>query len=120
MAEYVDGFLVAVPKKNLAKYKKVARLFGKVCREHGAIEVRECVGDDVTKGKLTSFPRALLLKRGEVVVFSYIVYKSRKARDSANKKIMSDPRVAGAMNGEDMPFDGARMIWGGFQTLLRA
>lgn len=115
---YVDGFVLAVPKKNLADYKKLAQKAGKVWLEHGALEFRECVADDVKVGKLTSFPQAVKLKAGEVVVFSYIVYKSRAARDKINKKVMEDPRLNDMMAGKDMPFDGKRMVYGGFETLV--
>ena len=115
---YVDGFVVAVPKKNLPAYKKLAQLAGKVWMEHGALEFKECVADDVKVGKLTSFPQAVKLKAGEVVVFSYIVYKNRAARDKINKKVMEDPRLNEMMAGKDMPFDGKRMIYGGFEMLV--
>lgn len=115
---YVDGFVVPVPKKNLAAYRNMARKAGKVWREHGALEFRECVADDVKKGKWTSFPRSVKLKPSETVVFSYIVYKSRKQRDSVLAKVMKDPRLAKMMNSKSMPFDGKRMIWGGFKTLV--
>ena len=115
---YVDGFVLAVPKKNLPAYKKLAQLAGKVWLEHGALEFKECVADDVKVGKLTSFPQAVKLKAGEVVVFSYIVYKNRAARDKINKKVMEDPRLTTMMAGKDMPFDGKRMIYGGFETLV--
>jgi len=115
---YVDGFVLAVPKKNLADYKKLAQKAGKVWLEHGALEFRECVADDVKVGKLTSFPQAVKLKAGEVVVFSYIVYKSRAARDKINKEVMEDPRLNDMMAGKDMPFDGKRMVYGGFETLV--
>src|SRR5262245_44612835 len=115
---YVDGFVVAVPKKNLAAYKKLAQLAGKVWMEHGAIEFKECVADDVKVGKLTSCPQAVKLKPGEVVFFTYSVYKNRAARDKINKKVMEDPRLTTMMKGKDMPFDGKRMIYGGFETLV--
>jgi uncharacterized protein YbaA (DUF1428 family) len=115
---YVDGFVVAVPKKNIAAYKKLAQLAGKVWMEHGALEFKECMADDVKVGKLTSFPQAVKLKPGEVVFFSYIVYKNRAARDKINKKVMADPRLDEMMKGKDMPFDGKRMIYGGFETLV--
>lgn len=115
---YVDGFVLAVPKKNLAAYKKMAVAAGKVWLEHGALEFRECVADDVKVGKLTSFPQSVKLKAGEVVVFSYIVYKNRAARDKINKKVMEDPRLNDMMQGKDMPFDAKRMIYGGFETLV--
>ena len=115
---YVDGFIVPVPKKNLAAYKKLATKAGKVWMEHGALEFRECVADDVKVGKLTSFPQSVKLKPGEVVVFSYIVYKNRAARDKINKKVMEDPRLKDMMAGKDMPFDGKRMIYGGFEVMV--
>ncbi len=115
---YVDGFLVPVPKKNLKAYRSIAQKAGKVWREHGALEVKECVADDVKVGKWTSFPRAVKLKRGETVVFSYIVYKSRADRDRVMAKVMSDPRLAKMMEKGAMPFDGKRMIFGGFKVLV--
>lgn len=116
---YVDGFIVPVPKKKLAAYKKLAKLAGKVWREHGALDYKECVADDVTVGKWTSFPRSVKLKTTEIVIFAYIVYKSRKHRDAVNKKVMADQRFAG-MHMKDMPFDGKRMIFGGFKVLVAA
>lgn len=115
---YVDGFVVAVPKKNLDAYKKMALKAGKVWMEHGALEFRECVAEDVKVGKLTSFPQAVKLKPGEVVVFSWIVYKSRADRDKINKKVMEDPRLKSMMDPKAAPFDGKRMIYGGFETLV--
>jgi uncharacterized protein YbaA (DUF1428 family) len=114
---YVDGFLLAVPKKNMDAYKRLARKAGKIWKEYGALEFKECVADDVKKGKWTSFPRAVKLKPNETVVFSYIVYRSRKDRDRINAKVMKDPRLGG-MDMKDMPFDGKRMIWGGFKTIV--
>lgn len=111
---YVDGFIVPVPKKNMKAYMKMAKKAAKVWKEHGALEVRECAADDVKVGKWTSFPRSVKMKPSETVVFSYIVYKSRKDRDRVNAKVMKDPRLADMMNGKDMPFDGKRMIYGGF------
>lgn len=118
MGIYVDGFVVPVPKKNLKKYKQVAKLCGKVFREHGALEYHECLADDVKRGKVTSFPRSVKLKAGETVVFSWAVYKSRAHRDSVNKKIMKDPRLAKMMNPKNLPFDGMRMFWGGFKSFI--
>jgi uncharacterized protein YbaA (DUF1428 family) len=117
---YVDGFIVPVPRKNLKAYRAVAKKASKVWRDHGALEVVECVADDVKKGKWTSFPQAVKLKAGEVVVFSYIVYKSRGARDRTMAKVMKDPRLAEMMDPAAMPFDGKRMIWGGFKTIVEA
>ncbi|HEX9702785.1 MAG TPA: DUF1428 domain-containing protein [Rhodospirillales bacterium] len=117
---YVDGFVVPVPKKNVAAYRRLARKAGKVWRDHGALEYVECVADDVKPGKRTSFPRSVKLKKNETVVFSYIVYKSRKHRDRVLAKVMKDPRLAKMMNPKDMPFDGKRMFWGGFKTIVTA
>ena len=117
---YVDGFVVPVPKKKLAAYRKMALKASKVWRDHGALEVCECVADDVKVGKWTSFPRSVKLKRGETVVFSYIVYKSRKQRDAVMAKVMKDKRLGTMMDGKRMPFDGKRMIYGGFKTIVEA
>ncbi|HUU24617.1 MAG TPA: DUF1428 domain-containing protein [Methyloceanibacter sp.] len=115
---YVDGFVVAVPKKNVVAYKRLARKAGRIWKEYGALHFVECIADDVKKGKLTSFPQAVKLKPSETVVFSYIVYKSRKDRDRINAKVMKDPRLASMMAGKDMPFDGKRMIYGGFKVVV--
>ena len=114
---YVDGFVLPVPKESFAKYKKMASLGRKVWKEHGALDYKECIADDVKKGKWTSFPRSVKLKPTETVMFSYIVYKSRKDRDRINAKVMKDNRIAG-MDMKDMPFDGRRMIYGGFNVLV--
>lgn len=113
---YVDGFVLAVPKKNLNAYKKLARKAGKIWREHGALAYVECAGDDIPNGKLTSFPRSVKLKKGETVVFSWIVYKSRAQRNAILKKVMADPRLK--MDMSKSPFDAKRMIYGGFKTML--
>ena len=115
---YVDGFVLPVPKKNLAEYRKQARKAGKVWMSHGALAYVEAVADDVKPGKHTSFPQSVKLKPGEVVVFSYAVYKSRKERDRIMKKVMADPRLADQMNPGAMPFDGKRMFWGGFKSIV--
>jgi uncharacterized protein YbaA (DUF1428 family) len=115
---YVDGFVLPVPTDNLPAYRRMARKAGKVWREHGALEYVECTADDVKPGKHTSFPQSVKLKPGETVVFAWIVYKSRKDRDRINEKVMADPRLATMMNGKDMPFDGKRMFWGGFKTMV--
>lgn len=115
---YVDGFVVPVPTKNLKAYRSLAQKAGKIWREHGALEFRECVADDVKVGKWTSFPRSVKLKRGETVVFSWIAYKSRAHRDRVNAKVMKDPRLAKMMNPKAMPFDGKRMIYGGFKVMI--
>ncbi len=115
---YVDGFVIPVPKKKLAVYKKMAAKAGKVWMDHGALQYFECVADDVKKGKLTSFPRSVHLKATETVIFSFIVYKSRKQRDQVNAKVMADPRLNSMMDITKMPFDGKRMIYGGFKTFV--
>lgn len=115
---YVDGFVVAVPEKNMDAYRKMSRKAGKLWREHGAVAYVECVADDVKPGKTTSFPQAVKLKEGEVVVFSYIVYKSRRDRDRINKAVMADPRLAATCDPTKMPFDGKRMIYGGFKAII--
>ncbi|MGH6736051.1 MAG: DUF1428 domain-containing protein [Methyloceanibacter sp.] len=112
---YVDGFIVAVPKKNVDAYKRLARKAGKIWKEFGALEFKECIADDVKKGKLTSFPRSVKMKPNETVFFSYIVYKSRKDRDRISAKAMKDKRLAG-MDMKNMPFDAKRMIYGGFKV----
>jgi len=113
---YVDGFVLAVPKKNLEAYKEMARTAGAVWKEYGALSYVECFGDDVPYGELTSFPRAVQATDDEVVVFSWITYESREKRDEINAKVMADPRLKGDEN--NMPFDGKRMIYGGFQSFL--
>lgn len=115
---YVDGFVLPVPTKNMAAYRKMARLAGKVWREHGALDYKECIADDVKPGKHTSFPQSVKLKAGETVVFSYIVYKSKADRNRINKKVMADPRLAAMMDPKTMPFDGKRMFWGGFKVFV--
>jgi uncharacterized protein YbaA (DUF1428 family) len=117
---YVDGFVVPVAKKHLATYRRMARQAGKVWREHGALEFRECVADDVKKGKRTSFPRSVKLKPNETVVFSWITYKSRAHRDRVNAKVMKDKRLAEMMDVKSLPFDAKRMIYGGFKVLVEA
>lgn len=115
---YVDGFVLAVPQAKLAEYRKMARLGGKVWKEHGALDYVECVADDVKPGKHTSFPQAVKLKAGEVVVFSYIVYRNRRERNRINKLVMADPRLAKYMDPKKLPFDGKRMFWGGFKQIV--
>jgi uncharacterized protein YbaA (DUF1428 family) len=116
---YVDGFVLPVPKKKVEAYKRLARKAGKIWRDHGALDFKECIADDVKRGKLTSFPRSVKLKPNETVFFSYIVYKSRAHRDRVNAKVMKDKRLAG-MDMKDMPFDGKRMIYGGFKAVVDA
>jgi uncharacterized protein YbaA (DUF1428 family) len=115
---YVDGFIVPVPKKKLGEYKRIARTAAKVWGDHGALEFRECVADDVKVGKRTSFPRSVKLKSNETVIFSWIVYKSRAHRDRVNAKVMKDKRMAKLMQPANVPFDGKRMIFGGFKVIL--
>ena len=116
--QYVDGFIVPVPKRKVQAYRRIAQKAGKIWREHGAIEYREWVAEDVKVGKLTSFPRSVKMKPSETVVFSWIVFKSRKHRDAVNAKVMADPRLADMMDAKSMPFDGKRMIYGGFAPLV--
>jgi len=115
---YVDGFLLPVPKKNLDAYRRMARKSGKVWREHGALDYVECVADDVKPGKWTSFPQAVKLKPGEKVWFSWIVYKSRRHRDRVLAKVMQDKRITPMMDPKKLPFDGRRMMWGGFKVMV--
>lgn len=117
MAKYVDGFVVPVPKKNVEAYKKIAKKAGKIWLEHGALEYYECQGDDVKPGKWTSFPQSVKLKPTETVFFSWIVYKSRAHRDRVLKKVMKDERLM-SMTPDQMPFDGKRMIYGGFKPVV--
>ena len=119
MAKYVDGFVIPIPKKNLAAYRAMSRKAGKVWMDHGALSYVECAGDDVPMGKLTSFPQAVKLKKDEIVVFSWIAYKSRAQRDRINKLVMADPRLASMMDPKKLPFDGKRMIFGGFKSIVR-
>jgi uncharacterized protein YbaA (DUF1428 family) len=119
MASYVDGFVLPIPKRNMSAYRRMARKAGKVWREHGALDYVECIADDVKPGKHTSFPQSVKLKPGEAVWFSYIVYKSRRHRDSVLKKVMADARLAKMMDPKTMPFDGKRMFWGGFKVMVR-
>jgi uncharacterized protein YbaA (DUF1428 family) len=117
---YVDGYVVPVPQEKLAAYRTVARRAAKVWKEYGALEVVECVADDVKPGKVTSFPQAVKLKANEVVVFSWITYKSRAARDKINAQVMQDPRLADMMDPKNVPFDAKRMFWGGFKPIVQA
>lgn len=119
MTQYVDGFIVPVPRAKLEAYRKLAEVAREVWMEFGALEYVECVAEDVPVGELTSFPRAVLLKEDEIVVFAWIVYKSRQDRDTILAKVMKDPRIACGDHSE-MPFDGKRMIFGGFEVLLRS
>ena len=118
--QYVDGYVLPVPKKNLPAYRRMARLGGKIWREHGALEFRECAGDDLAVKFGVPFPRLLKLKAGETAVFSWIVFKSRAHRDRVNAKVMKDPRLAKMMDAASMPFDCKRMVYGGFKTMVQA
>jgi uncharacterized protein YbaA (DUF1428 family) len=117
---YVDGFVLLLPKKNLKAYKKMAQKAGAIWKELGALEYRECVGDDlkVMAGCGLPFPKLASVKSGETVVFAWIVYKSRAHRDKVNAKVMKDPRITGMMQGKTMPFDVNRMAYGGFEVLV--
>jgi uncharacterized protein YbaA (DUF1428 family) len=115
---YVDGFVVPVPKKNLAAYRAMSRKAGKIWREYGALDYRECVADDVSAGKVTSFPRSVKMKPDETVVFAYILFKSRRDRDRINANVMADPRLAKLMDPKAMPFDAKRMFYGGFKAIV--
>jgi uncharacterized protein YbaA (DUF1428 family) len=115
---YVDGFVLPVPKKNLKAYARMSQKAGKIWREHGALEYRECAGDDLNIKVGVSFPRQIKLKPGETVVFAWIVYKSRAHRDRVNAKVMKDPRLETMLDGEAMPFDVKRMCYGGFKILV--
>lgn len=115
---YVDGFIVPVPKKKLAAYRSMAKKAGKVWMDHGALSYVECIADDVKKGKRTSFPRSVKLKPGEIVVLAWITYTSRKSRDVIMAKVMKDKRSAAMMDPKKMPFDGKRLIFGGFKTMM--
>jgi uncharacterized protein YbaA (DUF1428 family) len=117
---YVDGFVLPVPKKNLDVYRRMAQKAAKVWIEHGALEYRECVGDDLDTKMGTPFPRAAKAKPGETVVFAWIVYKSKSHRNKVNSKVMKDPRLNEMMAGKDMPFDVKRMCYGGFSMIVKA
>jgi uncharacterized protein YbaA (DUF1428 family) len=115
---YVDGFVVPVPTKKLKAYLAMAKKVGKVWKEHGALDYKEYIADDVKVGKWTSFPRSVKLKKGETVIFAYIIYKSRRDRDKCNAKVMKDKRLADMMDPKKMPFDGKRLIYGGFKMIV--
>lgn len=116
--KYVDGYVLPVPKKNLAAYRRIALAAGRIWREHGALEYRECIGEDLQVKQVVSFPRTIKLKPGETVFFSWIVFKSRAHRDKVNAKVMKDPRLAKMMENKAMPFDSKRIVYGGFKTLV--
>lgn len=117
---YVDGFVISMPKKNLAAYKKLAKMAGKIWREYGALEYRECIGDDLAVSMGIPFPKLVKTKPSETVVFSWIVYKSKAERNRVNAKVMKDPRMAGMCDPKNMPFDVKRMTYGGFKVLVDA
>lgn len=117
---YVDGFVLPIPKDNIQAYRRISAKAGKIWKEHGALEYRECVGDDLDVEMGVSFSRLAKVKPNETVVFSWIVYKSRKDRDRVNAKVMKDPRMIGMMNGKEMPFEVKRMTYGGFKVLVEA
>ena len=117
--KYVDGYVLPVPKKQLAAYRRMAQKGAKVWRDHGALEYRECVGEDLNTRMGTPFVRAIKTKPGETIVFSWIVFKSRAHRDRVNAKVMKDPRM-NSMNVQDMPFDLKRMSYGGFKMIVAA
>jgi uncharacterized protein YbaA (DUF1428 family) len=116
-SKYVDGYVLPLPKQNVDAYRRFAEEFGKMWREYGALEVIECIADDVKPGEVTSFPQAVKLQPDETVVLSWIVYETREHRDRVNEKVMKDPRIAN-MDHKSMPFDGKRMFWGGFKVLV--
>jgi len=120
MAHYVDGFVIPVPKRKLAAYRRMAQTAGKVWRDHGALDYRECVGDDLNVKMCLPFPRGIRSKPGETVVFSWILFKSRAHRDRVNAKVLKDPRLAKMMAADAMPFDVKRMLYGGFKTIVEA
>ena len=117
---YVDGFVLPVPKKNLKAYRRLSQQAGKIWMKHGALEYKECVGDDLENKCGPPFPRIVKLKPGETVVFAYIVYKSRKHRDQVNAKVMKDPSIEAVMKDTPMPFDMKRMAYGGFKVFVDA
>jgi len=118
--KYVDGFVLPVPTKNLAAYRAMAKAASKIWRDLGALEYRECVGEDLVQKCGIPFTKLAGTKKGETVVFAWIVYKSRKHRDAVNKKVMKDPRIAKMMEGKKMPFDVERMAYGGFEVLVES
>jgi len=118
--KYVDGYVLPVPKKNLQAYRRIAQKAGKIWREHGALDYKECAGDDLNVKWGVPFSRTIKTKPGETVVFSYIVFKSRAHRDRVNAKVMKDPRLAATMDNSAMPFDCKRMVYGGFKTIVEA
>ena len=119
MGQYVDGYLLPVPKKNLKAYKVMATKGAKIWREHGALDYRECVGDDLNPGFGLPFTKVVKVKPGETVFFSYVTFKSRAQRDKVNAAVMKDPRLSAMCDPKNMPFDCKRMAMGGFETLVK-
>lgn len=117
MTKYVDGYVLPVPKKSIEAYRRMAQEAGEIWMEYGALQFTECVADDVKPGKVTSFPQSVNLEPDETVVFAWIVYESREERDRINEQVMKDPRI-GNLDPKSMPFDGMRMFWGGFETIV--
>jgi len=120
MVKYVDGFVLPLPKKKVSAYRRMAQKAARIWREYGALEYRECLGDDLNVKMGMPFPKGIKSKAGETVVFAYIVYKSHAHRDRVNAKVMKDPRIANSCNPDDMPFDFKRMLYGGFETIVEA
>jgi uncharacterized protein YbaA (DUF1428 family) len=118
--KYVDGYVLPVPKKNLQAYRRIAQKAGKIWRDHGALDYKECAGDDLNVKWGVPFPRSMKTKPAETVVFAYIVFKSRTHRDRVNAKVMKDPRLAAWMDNSSMPFDCKRVVYGGFKVLVDA
>jgi uncharacterized protein YbaA (DUF1428 family) len=119
MAEYVDGYVLPLPRKNLAKYRKIARMAARVWRKHGALAYRECVGDDLQHKRVVTFPKLARAEAGETVVFAYIVYRSKAHRNKVNAKVMKDP-LMNSFDPKDMPFDVKKMAFGGFRVFAKA
>lgn len=117
---YIDGFVLVVPKKKVPAYRTMAQKAGKIWRKHGALEYYECLGDDLNKRMGRPFPRLARAKRGETVFFSWIVYKSRAHRDQVNARVMKDPAIRNMCDPKNMPFDCKRMSYGGFKVLVDA
>lgn len=118
MPNYVDGFILPISKKKIAAYRRIAQKASKIWREHGALDYRECVGNDLNVKTAMPFPKGIRTKPGETVVFAYIIYKSRAHRDKVNAKVMKDPRISSLCDPKDMPFDCTRMLYGGFTTIV--
>ncbi len=118
MPHYIDGFVIPVPKKKLAAYFRMAKKASLIWKEHGALDYKECAGDDLDVKCGLPFPKGIQTKPGETVVFSYIVYQSRKHRDAVNAKVMKDPRIAAMCDPKNMPFDAGRMLYGGFKAVV--